>query len=38
MLKRAPFSSTDEDLELLMFERGAASPSVVMPDGREAPG
>jgi pimeloyl-ACP methyl ester carboxylesterase len=33
ILKRVPFSSTGEDLELLMFERGSASPSVVISPG-----
>ena len=33
MLKRVPFSSTGEDFELLMFEHGAASPTVVISPG-----
>jgi hypothetical protein len=33
MLKRVPFSSPGEDFELLMFERGAARPTVVISPG-----
>lgn len=33
MLKRVPLSSTGEDFELLMFERGAASPTALISPG-----